>query len=181
MISIVLALCVAGCSAEEDIPADTSQDNAVVEECDRACLEKFADQYLDALVAHDPSQIPLADNVKFTENGQEVVDNILINSVKYNDKESIDIIIKIKQERKDDKNYIKVEFIDNGMGIKDDRKDIIFKRGYREFKGEKGMGLGLSLVKKIVNNYNGKIWVEDKVDGDYSQGSKFVVLIPQSN
>jgi len=51
---------------------------------------------------------------------------------------------------------------------------MIFKRGNRELKGSKG----LSLVKKILKNYKGKIWVEDKVKGDYSKGSKFVLLIP---
>jgi hypothetical protein len=40
--------------------------------CDRACLEGMADRYLDALVAHDPSAVPLAKNVKFTENGVEL-------------------------------------------------------------------------------------------------------------
>lgn len=38
--------------------------------CDRACLNGFVDQYLAALVAHDPSRLPLAKTVKFTENGQ---------------------------------------------------------------------------------------------------------------
>ena len=37
--------------------------------CDRACLENFADRYLDALVAHNPKVLPIARNVKFTENG----------------------------------------------------------------------------------------------------------------
>jgi len=40
--------------------------------CDRACLEGFIDQYLDALVAHSPKMLPLARNVKFTENGQKL-------------------------------------------------------------------------------------------------------------
>ncbi len=55
---------------------------------------------------------------------------------------------------------------------------MIFKRGNRELKGSKGMGIGLSLVKKILKSYKSKIWVEDKVKGDYSEGSKFVLLIP---
>jgi hypothetical protein len=38
--------------------------------CDRACLEGVIDQYLKALVAHDPKQLPLSQDVKFTENGQ---------------------------------------------------------------------------------------------------------------
>lgn len=37
-------------------------------ECDRACLEGIADQYLTAMVAHDAAKAPFAENVKFTEN-----------------------------------------------------------------------------------------------------------------
>jgi hypothetical protein len=40
--------------------------------CDRACLEGFADQYLDAWVARDPKRAPLAANVKYTENGSRL-------------------------------------------------------------------------------------------------------------
>jgi hypothetical protein len=38
--------------------------------CDRACLQGFVDQYLKAIVAHDPSRLPLATNARYTENGQ---------------------------------------------------------------------------------------------------------------
>jgi len=41
------------------------------------------------------------------------------------------------------------------------------------------MGLGLSLVKKIIDSFNGKIWVEDKVKNDYSKGSNFTILLPE--
>jgi hypothetical protein len=37
--------------------------------CDRACLEKYVDQYMDAMLAHNPSPKLFAQNVKFTENG----------------------------------------------------------------------------------------------------------------
>lgn len=48
--------------------------NAVraAEACDRACLEGFVNQYLDALAAHDPSKLPLTKNARYTENGQEL-------------------------------------------------------------------------------------------------------------
>jgi len=39
-------------------------------DCDRACLNGFVDNYLAALVAHGPSKLPLAKNVRYTENGQ---------------------------------------------------------------------------------------------------------------
>ncbi len=38
--------------------------------CDRACLQGFVDSYLDALAKHDPSKLPVAPAVKFTENGK---------------------------------------------------------------------------------------------------------------
>lgn len=40
--------------------------------CDRACLESFADQYMDALIAHDPKRLPLSPKLKNTENGQRL-------------------------------------------------------------------------------------------------------------
>ena len=40
--------------------------------CDRACLEELLDRYVDAVVAHDAARLPLAANVRFTENGQRL-------------------------------------------------------------------------------------------------------------
>jgi hypothetical protein len=40
--------------------------------CDRACLDGFVDQYLDAVVAHDPSRLPVTKLVKYTENAQRL-------------------------------------------------------------------------------------------------------------
>jgi len=41
------------------------------------------------------------------------------------------------------------------------------------------MGLGLSLVSEILDLYEGKIWVEDRVKGDHTKGSEFIFLIPK--
>lgn len=49
--------------------ANRMQDqSATAESCDYSCLTGFIDQYMSALVAHDPSKLPVAANVKFTEN-----------------------------------------------------------------------------------------------------------------
>src|SRR5260221_667526 len=42
---------------------------AQVSTCDRTCLEGFVDQYMDALIAHNPSKLSAARNLKMTENG----------------------------------------------------------------------------------------------------------------
>jgi signal transduction histidine kinase len=118
--------------------------------------------------------------IKANELLQDIFDNLLINAIKYNNSSDVEIFIKISREPKEDKNYIRMEFIDNGIGIADERKEIIFEKGFREHKGHKGMGLGLSLVKKIVSSYNGAIKVEDRIKGDYSKGSNFILLLLES-
>jgi signal transduction histidine kinase len=40
------------------------------------------------------------------------------------------------------------------------------------------LGFGLTLIKKVIESYNGKIWVENRIPGDHTKGSNFVVLIP---
>jgi len=49
------------------IPAANASQSASSSNCDRACLEGFMNQYLDAMVAHDASRLPVTPSVKFTE------------------------------------------------------------------------------------------------------------------
>jgi sensor histidine kinase regulating citrate/malate metabolism len=42
-------------------------------------------------------------------------------------------------------------------------------------------GLGLYLVKTLVSCLGGRMWIEDRVPGDYSKGSKFVIMLPASD
>jgi hypothetical protein len=60
------AVCSAAVSAADASP------RAAVSRCDRSCLVGFANRYLDALLKHDPTGLPLANNYKFTENGQRL-------------------------------------------------------------------------------------------------------------
>lgn len=98
----------------------------------------------------------------------DVFENLLINSIRHNNNSNIEIHIKTSRFYKNNEKLIKFEFKDNGRGIRDERKSIM------------GMGLGLSLVKKIINSYNGKIWVEDRFKGDFKKGSNFIFLIPEA-
>lgn len=109
----------------------------------------------------------------------EVFENLLINAIKYNDKQKIELEIKISETHKDGTKFLKIEFRDNSMGIMDDKKTFIFKKGFKEHKSGKGMGFGLALVKKILDSYKGYVWVENRVKGDFTQGSNFILLIPR--
>ena len=109
----------------------------------------------------------------------DVFENILRNAVRYTDNILVEIFVRISREQKESKKVLKIEFIDNGIGIPNNRKKIIFERGYKKEKKTRGMGFGLSLVKRIVESYNGEIRIEDKVKGDYTKGSNFILLIPE--
>ena len=109
----------------------------------------------------------------------DIFENLLINAAKHNNNSVIEIVINISKIKKQDKNFIKVEIMDNGRGITSTNKKSIFKKLYKKKSPVKGMGIGLSLVKKIVESFNGKIKVEDRVQGDYSKGSNFILLIPE--
>lgn len=67
---------------------------------------------------------------------------------------------------------------DNGPGVPDDMKEMIFNRLSRGDTKAKGSGLGLYLVKSLVESYSGRVWVEDRVKGNHTQGARFVVMLP---
>ncbi|MFX0029304.1 MAG: PAS domain S-box protein [Candidatus Hermodarchaeota archaeon] len=110
---------------------------------------------------------------------QDVFENILLNSVNHNRQKKVEILIKISELEQDDIIYSKLEFIDNGIGIEDLRKEKVLQRANFDFKTTYGMGLGLSLVNKIIENLHGKIRIEDRVKGDYTKGTKIILLIPK--
>jgi len=110
----------------------------------------------------------------------DVFENILINAIKYNLNAVPGIIITISKEELSDGNYVRLEFKDNGIGIQDSNKENIFLEGYKDLKGGKGMGIGLSLITQIIKSYRGRIWVEDRIKGDHTKGSNFIVLIPEA-
>ena len=110
----------------------------------------------------------------------DVFENVLINAVKHNENLSVKIAIKISKKRENQISFIKIEFKDNGIGIEDLRKDSIFTRASPDNNYIGGMGIGLSLVKRIIDGYKGQIRVEDSIKGDHTKGSNFIILIPEN-
>lgn len=101
--------------------------------------------------------------------------NLITNSIRHNKKQNPWIRIKIFQENE---NKFRLEFIDNGIGIRDSRKKQVFRRADLNDNLPKASGLGLSLVKRVVDHLNGRIWVEDRVPEDYTKGTKFIMVLP---
>lgn len=96
------------------------------------------------------------------EQMKRVVNNIISNSVKYLDKTPGEITIKLIDEG----DFVRVEIADNGKGIAKKDLTLIFDRFYRTDSSRNsamgGSGIGLSIVKKIVEDHGGKIWASSK-------------------
>jgi len=131
-------------------------------------IERYPGKKIEITLESKLTQI----NANVNELILDVFENLLINAVSYNDNEIPEIMIKVSKIEVSEGKFIKMEFIDNGIGIQDSSKDKILK-------GAKGMGIGLSLITKIIKSYNGKLWVQDRFKGDYTKGSNFILLIPE--
>jgi signal transduction histidine kinase len=108
----------------------------------------------------------------------EVFENIIMNAIKYNRNKDTKIEIIITKVNIRYENYIKIEFKDNGIGIDDERKNAIFQEVHLKRRHSKGMGIGLSLVAKLIELYGGEIWVENRIRGDPTKGSNFIIILP---
>lgn len=104
----------------------------------------------------------------------QILNNLLTNSVKYNDKPVGQI--KIGFSTIDGERYYFVE--DNGPGIPTAKRDEIFKMFtvLKETQGVDSTGIGLAIIKKIINERGGKIWVEEAES--FKNGSRFCFTWP---
>ena len=106
-----------------------------------------------------------------------VVQNILSNAVKYTPSGGK---VKLSIALADKKNIL-LEIADNGYGIPKSQQDKIFTKLFRadnvRDKDTDGTGLGLYIVKSIVENSGGKVWFESSSDKEHS-GTTFHVVLP---
>jgi signal transduction histidine kinase len=108
----------------------------------------------------------------------DVFSNLVGNAIKHSNGNGVNINIRLENASENGKNYYKVLVDDTGPGIPADMKDKVFNRLQRGDTTARGMGLGLYIVKSLVDSYHGRVWVEDRVQGDHTKGSRFIVLLP---
>jgi PAS domain S-box-containing protein len=108
---------------------------------------------------------------------KDVFTNLLSNSIKHSTG-PVEISIVLNKAFEGGREHYKVTVEDDGPGIPDELKMRLFQRKQRGKTKTTGSGLGLYLVKKLVEDINGRVWLEDRVPGEPSKGTKFVVLLP---
>ncbi len=104
----------------------------------------------DQMIIADPEQL------------KRVINNIVSNSLKYTERDKRKINLRVK----DVGDFIQVELEDNGKGIAAKDLPHIFERFYRtdasRNSSKGGSGIGLSIVKKIIEDHGGKIWATSR-------------------
>ena len=107
----------------------------------------------------------------------EVFSNIIENAIRHSSGALV-IDIALTREIKDGKEFFDVIIEDNGPGISDDMKKKVIDRACLAGTWRSSIGFGLCLVRMLLDDYQGRFWMEDRVPGDYSKGSRFVVELP---
>lgn len=102
----------------------------------------------------NPLPVVLADKSRL----KQVFKNLLLNAIQAVDKEKGDILILFEETQ----DFWKFGIKDNGKGIPKKYHDKIFQIFQTLDDQQRSTGIGLSIVKKVVEFYNGKIWVESK-------------------
>ncbi|MCX7943947.1 MAG: HAMP domain-containing histidine kinase [Deltaproteobacteria bacterium] len=119
---------------------------------------------------HPESCIVCADPVKI----DEVIHNYLSNAIKYN-KENGSVVIKVEIIS----DFVRVSVSDTGIGIREEEIPKLFTDFFRsqdvKKSGIEGTGLGLGIVKRIIERYNGRVGVESV----YKKGSTFFFELPR--
>ncbi len=101
---------------------------------------------------------------------QRIVDNNLSNAIKYSHEHGIIEILLYENQ----KGEVVMSFRDFGIGIEDTGR--IFERYYREERDKGGFGIGLNIVKNIIDSVGIRLEVESR----YSKGSHFIYTLPVS-
>ncbi|MBI9072803.1 MAG: GHKL domain-containing protein [Melioribacteraceae bacterium] len=103
----------------------------------------------------------------------QIFTNLLTNAINYSDSSKDEKFISIYSYKKN--NYVIYKVEDNGIGIKKDEQKNIFEIFKRINEVEiNGDGLGLTIVKKLVDRHDGEIWVES----EHGTGTTFFIKIP---
>lgn len=100
-----------------------------------------------------------------------VIRNLLNNAINHNDKAVPEVTISVEE----DNDYVTLRVADNGPSVPDGQKEEIFGKGEMGLESA-GTGIGLYLVKSLVDSYGGAVWVED----NDPEGAVFAVKLQKA-
>jgi signal transduction histidine kinase len=151
----------------------------VIERVEASIVELIADAYNYRAVEKDLTMLveQFAGDAAFLADHnalQQVFENLISNAIKFSPK-GTNIIVRVKPSN----HHLRIEIQDEGQGISADDMTKLFGKFARltaqPTGGEHSTGLGLSIVKKMVEAMNGRVWCESEV----GKGATFIVELPR--
>lgn len=165
MISGLLDYCVLG---QEAIEYQTFTLGEVLDEVKLSLRQQLMDRGVTLAVQNSGQEI-YADRMRITQ----VLENLIGNSIKYMGKLNSKPFIEVGSDTENGNTIIYVK--DNGIGIKKENFEKVFSVFHRikDLEDVEGTGVGLAIVKRIVENHGGRVWVES----EYGRGTSFFFTI----
>jgi PAS domain S-box-containing protein len=108
---------------------------------------------------------------------KDVFTNLVGNAIKHS-KGPLNIKMTLTGSQKNGRKYYRVDVEDNGPGIPDGMKRKLLDQACLKRTLKTGKGFGLCLIKTLLDDFDGSIWIEDRVPADFTKGSRFVVMLP---
>ncbi|MCD6499504.1 MAG: PAS domain S-box protein [Deltaproteobacteria bacterium] len=134
-----------------------------------AVAESYPERVVESDVADAGEPVVVEANVLL----QQVLFNVINNAVLHNPDDPAEVLVSFHAADLDEKCGWQIWIEDNGPGIPDELKEQIFNRFSSRRKS--GSGVGLSVVRTLVESFGGRVWSEDRIDEDQAGGARIVV------
>jgi signal transduction histidine kinase len=108
---------------------------------------------------------------------KDVFTNLAGNAIKHSSG-PLEIKMVLSKLQKHGREYYRVDVEDNGPGIPNEMKKNLLDHACLKRTLKTGKGFGLCLIKTLLDDFNGSIWIENSVPADFTKGSRFVVMLP---
>ncbi|MFA5613619.1 MAG: PAS domain S-box protein [Methanoculleus sp.] len=132
-------------------------------------LRRMRNYYVNtSITLNGPDVTVLADDLI-----DEIFTNLIGNSVKFGGSD-VEVIVSTREEVG---GMVSVTVADTGPGISDDLKPRIFERKERGVTRKSGKGLGLYIVRMLVERYRGSVWAGDRIPGRPEEGAAITVTL----
>lgn len=155
-------------NARLDVEATEIDLKTLVQEAFNNLSHYQEDTQIEFHVNVDQDEVFMSDASKI----QMLINNFLSNSIKYIDKQKSQA--KIEANIVVRNNVANIEITDNGIGIDENHQDKIFNMFYRATRLSEGSGIGLYIVKEVLDKLNGSV----KMTSEKGKGTTFYIKIP---
>ncbi len=107
---------------------------------------------------------------------EQVLLNIFTNAIKNDNHEGVNILVSLESNNK----VCLLKISDFGNGIAPERRKKLLLSSGENNRNNITSGVGLKIVKALMDRYGGQVWIEDRILGDYQQGTRITLKLHQT-